>query len=94
MFDFAVNSGVGTAKRFLKTSRSPAEFLSKRLRFMTDLGIWPTFGRGWARRIADLVAMLPSGETPKPRKIFLNGTELPVDKATVVNDKWYITTKE
>lgn len=24
-----------------------------RLKFMTDLKIWPTFGRGWARRIAD-----------------------------------------
>lgn len=24
-----------------------------RLKFMTDLKIWPTFGKGWARRIAD-----------------------------------------
>lgn len=23
-----------------------------RLKFMTDLGTWPTFGKGWARRIA------------------------------------------
>ncbi len=30
-------------------------FLSQRLRFMTDLPTWPTFGRGWARRIADLM---------------------------------------
>lgn len=29
--------------------------LSARLRFMTDLPTWPTFGRGWARRIADLM---------------------------------------
>jgi lysozyme family protein len=29
--------------------------LSARLRFMTDLKTWPTFGRGWARRIADLM---------------------------------------
>lgn len=26
-----------------------------RLQFMTDLKTWPVFGRGWARRIADLV---------------------------------------
>jgi hypothetical protein len=26
-----------------------------RLKFMTDLKIWPSFGRGWARRIADLM---------------------------------------
>ena len=29
--------------------------LSQRLRFMTDLKNWPTFSRGWARRIADLM---------------------------------------
>lgn len=27
-------------------------FNGHRLRFMTDLKTWPTFGRGWARRIA------------------------------------------
>lgn len=31
--------------------------LAQRLRFMTDLPTWPTFGRGWARRIADLMEM-------------------------------------
>ena len=30
-------------------------YLSQRLRFMTNLGNWPAFGRGWARRIADLM---------------------------------------
>lgn len=29
--------------------------LSQRLRFMTDLSTWPTFGRGWARRIAAIL---------------------------------------
>lgn len=29
--------------------------LAQRLRFMTGLPNWPTFGRGWARRIADLM---------------------------------------
>lgn len=28
-------------------------FNGQRLRFMADLKTWPTFGRGWARRIAD-----------------------------------------
>ena len=31
--------------------------LSARLRFMTGLSNWPAFGRGWARRIADLMEM-------------------------------------
>lgn len=29
--------------------------LSQRLRFMTNLSNWPAFGRGWAKRIADLM---------------------------------------
>lgn len=32
-----------------------SRILSQRLRFMTDLRGWPTFGKGWARRIADLL---------------------------------------
>ena len=31
--------------------------LAQRLRFMTGLPSWPAFGRGWARRIADLMEM-------------------------------------
>lgn len=29
--------------------------LASRLRFMTNLTTWPSFGRGWARRICDLM---------------------------------------
>jgi lysozyme family protein len=29
--------------------------LAQRLQFMTDLSTWPSFGRGWARRIASLL---------------------------------------
>ena len=32
---------------------SPAKYSAIRLRFMTTLNTWPTFGKGWARRIAD-----------------------------------------
>lgn len=32
-----------------------AKLLAQRLRFMTNLPTWPSFGRGWARRIADLM---------------------------------------
>lgn len=32
-----------------------AKMLAQRLRFMTDLPSWPSFGRGWAKRIADLM---------------------------------------
>ena len=32
-----------------------AAILAERLRFMTNLSNWPSFSRGWARRIADLL---------------------------------------
>lgn len=32
---------------------SPAQYSAMRLRFMTGLGNWPQFGKGWARRICD-----------------------------------------
>lgn len=32
-----------------------ARILAQRLRFMAELPNWPAFGRGWARRISDLM---------------------------------------
>lgn len=32
---------------------TPAKYSAIRLRFMTGLSTWSTFGKGWARRIAD-----------------------------------------
>jgi lysozyme family protein len=32
-----------------------SKLLSQRLKFMTNLPTWQTFGRGWARRICDLM---------------------------------------
>lgn len=29
--------------------------LAQRLRFMTDLKVWPRFARGWSKRVADLL---------------------------------------
>lgn len=39
-------------------SVSPAKYSAVRLRFMTGLKNWPTFGRGWARRIADNLELI------------------------------------
>lgn len=39
-------------------SVSPAKYSATRLRFMTDLKTWPTFGKGWARRIADNLELI------------------------------------
>jgi len=75
IFDFAVNSGFGTAIRYLQRTIKVADdgwwgpiskaaikkmnetdiimnLNGERLDFMTRLKNWPTFGKGWARRIA------------------------------------------
>lgn len=45
------------AVRAADPERLLRRFLSQRLRFMAGLPNWPAFGRGWARRIADLMEM-------------------------------------
>jgi lysozyme family protein len=34
-----------------------AKILATRLKFMSNLTTWPSFGRGWSRRIAHLMEM-------------------------------------
>lgn len=41
-----------TAARAYNAYRTSSALLGLRLEFMTKLGTWPSFGRGWARRIA------------------------------------------
>ena len=41
------------AVRMADPHKLAARFNGHRLRFLTDLKTWPTFGRGWARRVAD-----------------------------------------
>jgi len=76
VFDFAVNSGIGTAIRKLQSAVGVADdghwgpvstaalkamdlndvlmrFAAQRLFYMTSLSTWNTFGRGWARRVAN-----------------------------------------
>lgn len=43
------------AHSFASESGLASRLLAQRLRFMTNLATWPSFGRGWARRIADLM---------------------------------------
>lgn len=43
------------AVRAADPERLLRQLLAQRLRFMTNLPTWPSFSRGWARRIADLM---------------------------------------
>jgi lysozyme family protein len=77
VFDFAVNSGVSRAAKYLQrivgvaadgeigpetlkavAEHDPAEIIrtlcSQRLQFLQSLRTWRAFGKGWARRVADV----------------------------------------
>lgn len=63
LFDAAVNSGVGRALAWDHASAGDWRLLTAtRLAFMTNLETWPIFGRGWARRIAALIAEIAEEE--------------------------------
>lgn len=47
-----VDGAIGPKTLAASANVSPAKYSAIRLRFMTDLPTWSTFGKGWARRIA------------------------------------------
>lgn len=56
----AVDDGVFGSKTLLAVRMQNPEilkrkYLAQRLNFMTDLKVWPSFSRGWAKRIASLM---------------------------------------
>ena len=61
-YDAAVNSGVSRGRQWLRAAiggpdhETIKRVCAARLGFMQSLNIWKTFGRGWARRVADIEA--------------------------------------
>ncbi len=52
VFDAAVNSGTGRAKRWLERAQEIDAFCDARLAFLQGLGrLWRVFGAGWRRRV-------------------------------------------
>lgn len=62
VYDAGVNSGPARAKKWRDASlggtsvQTVKAICAKRLGFVQSLKIWKTFGKGWARRIADIEA--------------------------------------
>lgn len=54
IFDYGVNSGPGRAAPLV--AKSIDEICDSRLAFLKRLKTWPTFGKGWARRVAGIRA--------------------------------------
>lgn len=70
-FDAAVHSGVGMALRWhAEASGDWRVAIARRLTFLVGLTTWPSFGRGWARRIASLLrtAAALEAETGAPEE--------------------------
>src|SRR5690348_10006772 len=72
-FDYGVNSGVQRAIRVLQsvhnleTDRAIEEMCDERMAFLQSLKTWPTFGKGWTRRVTDVRALaLRMAATPAP----------------------------
>ena len=61
-FDAAVNSGVSRALAWLTAHPTVEEYAAERLRFYASLSTWNAFGRGWTRRIADLLTAIREWE--------------------------------
>ena len=61
-YDAGVNAGVGRAVQWLMASVGGSDvetvkgICRRRLSFKQGLAIWKTFGKGWARRVADIEA--------------------------------------
>ena len=54
-FDAAVNHGVSRALAWLEHYDNVVDYAAARLDFYTGLSTWNSFGRGWTRRISNLL---------------------------------------
>lgn len=98
-FDCAVNQGPGKARELLEQSgRDWRVMAAMRLEHYASLQrLWPVFGRGWARRLADCVREcarldLLGAQQVQPTRLFLDGEEVRVRKISLVGDKVYAVT--
>jgi lysozyme family protein len=65
-FDTAVNSGLARARAWLEEDATLLALVSRRLTFLAGLSTWHSFGRGWTRRIAGVLADINAWERGGP----------------------------
>jgi lysozyme family protein len=100
VFDYAVNSGVSRAKAALAAVGDGAprdrihRYCGARLAFLHGLRTWPTFGKGWSSRVADVEATAlkmiaaPIAEAPgEPMKLPVP-TNVPTTKQDAKEVGW------
>lgn len=87
-FDSSVNPGQGAAARFLRESGGDVEkYLVLRLHYYTNLTAkWPLYGKGWTRRVADLLRYVDEVE-PAYQTLVLNNLTF-ADLFSLARDIW------
>ncbi|APD09762.1 hypothetical protein [Thermus brockianus] len=104
VFDSAVQHGVGWVRKALTNSlrealsRHPllglAQFHRDRCEYYAALPHFPTFGRGWLRRVAAVYAEAVGLEHPegliRVKELNLDGQELPVSVARWVGSTLWV----
>ena len=106
VFDSAVQHGVRRAKDLVKAvgegvlDNYPIQGLGflhrERVEFYLRLETFPTFGRGWMRRVADILAQALLAEIANGqlggKRLDLNGQNYEVEIARMVGDKLFVRT--
>jgi lysozyme family protein len=95
-FDLAVNSGVGVASKAIASANGDwRTIVALRVELLIGLPHFPTFGRGWMRRIAGLIrecASVDPSLAPVKRLVLLPADNpTPIQKLSVVGDKLYVS---
>ena len=72
LFDCAVNHGLKVARDWARAHASLEGLVAARLRFYTNLTTWPTFGKGWTRRVATVLDHIHAYERTKGRASTIN----------------------
>lgn len=98
-FDAAVNSGIGRAREWLGAAGGDwRKLVALRLSFLASLATFPTFGRGWTRRVAALIqecASIDPTLEPVGRVVLYPGGQVrKVAKKSVVGDKLYLALED
>lgn len=96
-FDSGVQHGVGVVKAWMRRFPSVEQLLTHRLGFYLELRNFDRYGRGWARRLHSLMAMVlrPKDELEDVDSFWLVCSPtltipMPYVKASVVGTKLYV----
>lgn len=65
-FDIAVHSGVGRMREWLAQDQTLLGLAAIRLKFLASLSTWPTFGKGWTRRVASVLEDIRAWQAARP----------------------------